>query len=387
MNDDPNVPPPYQPPPAPVVPQSVATSPTPAPRPRRGLKVYAIVVTLLFAVLLGIGAMWFVFDGLSFFEPTVPLQREFYKRPYQELVIGGDLSSDNKIAVIYLNGIISYEQLTDAFGRAAGSDPEGMVGEIKSQLKQAVEDRDVKAILIRMDTPGGEVTAADDLYHEVLQAKGKKPVVVSMASLAASGGYYVAAAADHIVASETTLTGSIGVIIQTITFEEAFKKIGVKPVVFKSGKHKDMLSFTHEPSEESAKLIQDLVQADYERFLDVVVQGRRNRMQGSEEAIKGKLRSGPADGRILLGKQAKGDGLVDAIGYFDNAVTDAKQIGKVKDAKLITYFRQVSLRDLLGISLTAPKQPAKVEFSIISAQQFRLQPGRRYYLHEAYALP
>ena len=387
MNQNPDIPPSFLPT------AGAGVSPQPEkPRRRTWLVVYAIVVTIL--LFLG-GALVLVLLMVHFAEGLLepaPLAKSAHKRPYQEAVLGGQEWSNNKIGVIYLTGVISYSTPLDISGRVRPSDEEGMVGELKAQLRQASEDKDVKAVLIRMDTPGGEVTAADDLYHEVSKVKKTKPVVISMASLAASGGYYVAAAANHIVASETTLTGSIGVIVETLTFEKALAKIGVKPVIFKSGKFKDILTPMREPTDEEAKLVQDLVMGDYERFLDVVAHGRmkaykQNPGAADVEEFKKVLRNGLADGRILTGRQAKEGKLVDSLGYFDDAVEKAKEIAGIKDAKLIQYYRPVSLRDLLGLSMSTAQQRIRLEFSLGASSNFHLEPGKRYYLHESYALP
>ena len=169
-------------------------------------------------------------------------------------------------------------------------------------------------------------------------------------------------------------------------------KIGIKPVVFKSGKFKDILSPMREPTEEEAKLINELVMNDYDRFLEVVAQNRAKAAKGGAsaaevEALKQELRNGLADGRVLNGKQAKEGKLVDSLGYFDDAVTKARELAGIKDAKLVEYYRQVSLRELLGLGVRTPAQPTHVEFSLGGYQPFHLQPGKRYYLQEAYALP
>lgn len=380
--------------PPPVYPSAPSATPPPLLPPRRrarGGRIVLILVLVALLVAIGVLCAWFLISAVTGNHPT-SLVKMAVKRPYQEAVVGGDESSANKIALIYLTGIITYDPVTDLFGRAASGEPEGMVGEMKSQLRQAASDKSVKAILIRMDTPGGEVTASDDLHHELLRIRQQKPVVVSMASLAASGGYYVAAAADHIVASETTLTGSIGVVISTLTFEETLKKIGVKPVIFKSGKYKDMLSPMRGPSPEEAALLQELVMLDYERFLDVVARGRirahnEKHSESDIAAFKEQLRGGLADGRVLIGKQAREGGLVDSLGFFDDAFERAKEIAKVSDARLVQYFRQISFRDLLRFSVQQRNHPLKVELPLLGLAELRLAPGKRYYLHEGYVLP
>src|SRR6185436_8894010 len=134
---------------------------------------------------------------------------------------------------------------------------------------QAREDSRVKAIVLEIDSPGGEVTASDEIYSAVVKTRARKPVVVYMNSLAASGGYYVACGGKYLMANETTITGSIGVIIQTLNYEQLFNKIGLTSIVFKSGKFKDMLNGARPVSQEERDFVQSFVMKTYEKFLGI----------------------------------------------------------------------------------------------------------------------
>ncbi len=163
----------------------------------------------------------------------------------------GARRSDEKIALIRLRGLIS--------SSIAGNVGESMVDDLRIALAQARNDDDVRAVVLEIDSPGGEVTASDVIYNAVVKTRARKPVVVYMDSLAASGGYYVSCGGKFLMASDTTITGSIGVIIQTLNYEHLFDKIGLSSVVFKSGKFKDMLNGDRPVTPEERELVQSFV--------------------------------------------------------------------------------------------------------------------------------
>ena len=154
----------------------------------------------------------------------------------------GEDGAELKIAQISLRGIITSAE--------PGSLGETMVDDLKLQLKQAVADDKVKSIVLYVDSPGGEVTASDIIYQAVVAARAQKPIVVYMGSLAASGGYYVACGGSHLIANETTFTGSIGVIMQAFHYKALLDKVGLEVITFKSGKFKDMLSGSRDLTDE-----------------------------------------------------------------------------------------------------------------------------------------
>ena len=288
---------------------------------------------------------------------------------FRETRIGGDDGAKEKIAVIHVQDLIS-------FSAPGVSGEEGMVGDIKEQLARASRDEKVKAIVIVIDSPGGEVTASDVIHHAVVTAKKKTgvPVVASLGPLAASGGYYVATGADWIVAHRTTLTGSIGVIFHLWNYRGLMDKVGVKPVVYKSGKMKDMLSpekLESEITAEEKEVAQRLVMSDYERFIEVVAEGRR--MKAAD------LKAGLADGRVLGGEEALKHNFVDQLGYFEDAVAKAKSLAKIEKAKLIKYEAPFSMRKLLSL-FAESRWPVGLPGLAGGREGFRLENGRFYYL-------
>ncbi len=245
--------------------------------------------------------------------------------PLQETVLSG--TGGSKVLVVDLSGLIS------------SRDPEGfidrpnLVAQIKEVLTVAAEDDDVKAVVIRINSPGGTVTASDMLYHEVRSFKKKRnvPVVASILDVGTSGGYYVAVAADKIVAHPSSVTGSLGVIMLTMNASGLLEKIGIEATAVTSGPRKDMGSPFRAMKPEERAIFQGVIDAFYARFLDVIQQGRPNL---SKDRIR-KL----ADGRIYSGEQAKALGLVDEIGYLDDAIELAKREAGIKEARVVLYRR------------------------------------------------
>src|SRR5262244_3772939 len=221
----------------------------------------------------------------------------------------GARATTDKIAVITMRGLIS--------SSIPGNVSDSMVDDTRAALQQARDDSRVKAVVLEIDSPGGEVTASDEIYSAVVKTRTRKPVVVYMDSLAASGGYYVSCGGRFLMANETTITGSIGVIIQTLNYEQLFNKVGLASVVFKSGKFKDMLNGARPITPEERDLIQRFVMETYDKFLSVV---------SKERSLPADLlRNNIADGRILSGKEALTDKLIDGIGELDDAFAKAKQ--------------------------------------------------------------
>jgi len=232
-----------------------------------------------------------------------------------------------KVLMIDIDGTISSALETGFLARE-----KSVVARVFERLERAAADPLVKAVILRLDTPGGEVTASDIVYHEVLRFKERtgRPVVGLMMSVAASGGYYIASACDVIVAHPSSLTGSIGVISIFPSLESLMSKVGVKVNVIKSGPSKDSGSPFREMTEEDRKLFQVIIDEYYEGFLEVVARGRKGKVPAAD------LRT-IADGRIYTAPQALKLGLIDAIGYFDDAFGQAKDLASLKSAKLVSY--------------------------------------------------
>lgn len=240
---------------------------------------------------------------------------------FGEVVVAKGKARDQKIALIAVTGLITS-------GRE-GVLRENMVEDLKAALRQATADEAVKAIVLHVESPGGEVTAADAIYRAVCEARAKKPVVVYMGAVAASGGYYIACGGSWLMAADTSITGSIGVIIQTLRYEELFGKIGLETLVFKSGQFKDLLSGSRQMTPEEKEYIQALVMQIYDKFLGVVAAERHLPAAG--------LRGGVADGRIVSGKDALGLKLIDQTGYLEDAYAKARELAAAPDARVIRY--------------------------------------------------
>lgn len=197
-------------------------------------------------------------------------------------------------------------------------------------LKHFREETAVKAIVLRIDSPGGGVGASQEIYAEVLKTRALKPVVASMGGVAASGGYYIAAAADGIVANPGTVTGSIGVIMGYTNFRELIDRIGLTPVVIKSGDFKDMGSPTREMTNQEKALLQGVIDDMHQQFVVAIAEGREMSMD-KVAAL--------ADGRIFSGKQAQAEGLIDRLGNFEDAVAWAGELGGI-GGKVTTVYEE-----------------------------------------------
>ncbi len=193
--------------------------------------------------------------------------------------------------------------------------------EVIRQLKILRESDAVKAIVVRINSPGGAVGPSQEIYREVMRTRESKAVVASMGSVAASGGYYIAAAADKVLANPGTITGSIGVIMGFTNFRQLMEKIGLTPVIIKSGQYKDMGSPTREMTPEERDLLQGVIDQIHQQFIKAVSSGRN--MQKDKVAAL-------ADGRIFTGQQALELGLVDSMGNFEDAVQLAGNMGGIK---------------------------------------------------------
>ena len=207
-------------------------------------------------------------------------------------------------------------------------------------LNKLEEDEDVKAIVLRVDSPGGVVGACQEIHDKVKEISQKKPVVVSMGSIAASGGLYISVPATKIVANPGTITGSIGVILQSYNVKQLADKIGIKVITVKSGKFKDLLNPFREPDEKTLQILQALIDDSYNQFVKAVAEGRKLPVEKVKKF---------ADGRIFTGRQAKELGLVDELGNFDRAVEVARELSKSPDARIFEAKpRKTFIQKLFG---------------------------------------
>jgi len=207
------------------------------------------------------------------------------------------------------------------------------------EIKEYTKDNSIKAIVLRVDSPGGAVAPSQEIYAEVKKAVAKKPVIVSMGSVAASGGYYIASPATRIVANPGTLTGSIGVIMELPNLEGLMNKIGIKTEVIKSGKHKDIASAFRAMGKEEREILQGVMDNVHEQFMKAVAEGRKIKI---EEVRK------IADGRIFTGEQAKTLGLVDELGTIEDATKAAAAlVGIDGEPEIVSKEDKLSIIDIL----------------------------------------
>lgn len=284
---------------------------------------------------------------------------------YTTEFISGNADAESRIAVIDVKGTIASEG--ESFGEVVANSKQ-----IVKLIRAAKDDEAVKAIIVDLDTPGGEVTASDEIYHE-LKLCGK-PVVAMMNTMAASGGYYVACGANKIVANKFTMTGSIGVIISTVDVSGLLDWARVKPEFYTSGKMKAMLNPAKPTTEEEAKVVQALVMDAYKEFAGIVSEARNIPL---EKITQGEL----GDGRVFDGEQALANGLVDQIGYFTTAEDAALELaGLTRDNCCIERFKSsTSLADLLGM-FGVKAQPVTFN-SLLSGTNIVLpKAGCPYYL-------
>jgi protease-4 len=256
----------------------------------------------------------------------------------------------NKVAIIEVSGLIMN-------ARASGllSDGENPVSLFREKLEHAAEDSSVKAVVLRINSPGGGVTASDIMYRDLLAFKEKtnKPVVACMMDVAASGGYYLAMGADSVYAHPTTTTGSIGVIMSLYNAHDLFKKLGVESDPIKSGPNKDLANPARKLTEQERAILQGMVNQFYDRFVSVVATGR-NLPEGQVRAI--------ADGRVYTAQEAKTLGLVDEIGYLEDALRDAKMRAGIKDAAIIAYDRGPGSRATIHAGM--PRIPSEISVKL-----------------------
>ena len=242
----------------------------------------------------------------------------------------------------------------DFSGEAVGVvEIEGAIADARdtiAHIRRFREDEDIKAIVIRIDSPGGAVGPSQEIYREIRKTVGTKKVVASMGAVAASGGYYVACATDGIVANPGTITGSIGVIMGYTNIRQLLDKIGMVPVVIKSGPYKDTGSPTREMRDDERDILQSITSGIHEQFVKAIVEGRKMDRAQVEAA---------SDGRIFTGEDAKARGLVDRLGNFEDALEWAGRLGGIdgevvpvyardKKLSLLRYLMSSSMSDLIS---------------------------------------
>jgi protease-4 len=264
----------------------------------------------------------------------------------------------SKVAQIDVTGLIIDAEKPQLLGR--GENPMSRFVEC---LRHAEADADVRAVIIRVNSPGGTVTASDVMYREIKRFKAAtgKPVVISMADVAASGGYYLAYAGDEIVAMPTTITGSIGVIMQTFNFAEGMRKIGIRADAITSGPNKAAGSPFEPMSPEHRELLQNVVTEFYAGFRQVVVDNRPAISESDIDRI--------TDGRVVTGRRAVELGMVDRLGDLHDAFAAAKERAGLKAARLVKYHRPI---EHIGSVYASGGSPVAGEAGGLGAAQINL---------------
>ena len=334
---------------------------------KRWIALVAAAVLLFFS--LGLNTIMAVFttDFFSSFESAFDVtESTVYETPIENGAM------DNRIALVSVEGTI-LDVGSGSLWEEVQYNHQGFM----AQLDSILNDDTVKGVVLEVNSPGGGVIESAEIYEKLVQIKEQReiPIYVSMGTYAASGGYYIAAPADKIFAQKETITGSIGVIMQAINYEELAEKVGIKFETIKSGQHKDMLGGSRASTEEEKAMLQEIIDESYEDFVDVIEQGR-----GMTEAEVKAV----ADGRILGGTQAVRAGLVDDIGKLDDTIAALRADYGLEDAQLFEYTTtNDSLGSLLGVkisSLFGPSQEEQLVQKILSTSN----SPRMMYLYGEY---
>jgi protease-4 len=254
-------------------------------------------------------------------------------RPLEEETVEGKGSS--KILLLDLSGVLSEDLPSFSLGAPPPRVP--LLARVREELQKAEKDDRVRALIVRINSPGGTITASDVLYHELLAFKERRkvPVIAAIMDVGASGGYYAALAADSIVANPTTVTGSIGVVMVTVNAQGLLERIGVAPLAIKSGPMKDAGSPFRSLTEPERAVFQSIIDEMYGRFVGLIVKARKL----PEDRVRA-----AADGRVYTAEQALRLGLVDRIGYLEDVVALAKERAGLTEARVVMYHRPKEYR-------------------------------------------
>ena len=326
---------------------------------------------------LGIAAGLFIFSVIINFATSLAfgnfgeLSEEFFAAAEEDfteqtIIEGKGL---DKILVLNVNGAIQDTGDVTSFFESVGYNHQNFL----KMIDQASEDETIEGIILRVNSPGGGVVESAEIHKKLveLKEKTKKPVYVSMGTMAASGGYYISTPADKIFAVPDTLTGSLGVIMQGVNYSGLAEKYGVTFETIKSGEFKDIMSPSREMTGEERDILQDMVNNSYEGFVDVIAEGRKMTESEVREI---------ADGRIYDGRQAKELNLVDELGYFEDAVEAMKKDHKLGNVSVVEYVSNTGFGSLL--SMSANKVFGK-EFEAVGLMKLLSQPNspRMMYLY------
>ncbi|MFH0926041.1 MAG: signal peptide peptidase SppA [bacterium] len=299
----------------------------------------------------------FLLSGCVFI--TIPLRPGVTE--LEEKTIYGEGKS--KFLLIDISGTISNKEKTGLLGT---SQELNIVARVKEELEKAEKDKAIKGLILMINSPGGEVAATDNIYHEIIKFKEKKKVgvIACLNEVAASGGYYIAASADKLIAYPTVITGSIGVITLRFDITGLMDKVGVKEVSIKTGENKDITSIFKELTPEEQKILQGIIDNLYNRFLSIVIESRAKLSPKDIDVIK--------DGRIFTAEEALKMGLVDRIGYFEDAVDLFKEETGLKKVRVVIYKRPYAYKpnvyststSFLAPSAQVNAQPALININL-----------------------
>ncbi len=284
----------------------------------------------------------------------------------RETVVLGE--SGPKIAMIEITGVISDEE---GRGRLAFAERPSVVVETRNALDLAADDEEVVGVILRINTPGGSVSASDTLYHEIelWKAETKRPVIAYLNGMATSGGYYVAMASDRVIAHPASITGSIGVIMPGLSLEGLMEKYGVTDQTITSGPFKDAGSMFRDMRPAERTQLQSVIDDLFGRFKEVVVKGR--------PALTPEKVAALADGRVYSSRQALDAGLVDQLGYLEEAVADLEKRAGISESRVVVYHRAGQVRE--NIYSQGPNISVQVtDVNLLPVRQSDLAPGFYY---------
>jgi protease-4 len=307
-------------PPGSVVPPPF--TPPPVPQGKKGS-----VWKVLWAIVTGFSVLANVMLFLILVGVVVLFASKSEKQFVEKVIEDGPRAT--RIAIVSVDGVIEEQKAQDVYW----------------QIKTAREDKTIKGLIIRVNSPGGTLSGSDQIYHEIVKYRNekKKPAVAFMQGVAASGGYYSSVACDTIIAEPTTITGSIGVIMEYLVLQQLLEeKLGIQPVVVKAGAKKDWPSPFAIPTDEQRQYMQErIINPAYEQFVKVVIEGRKDKL--TEEEIR-QL----ADGSIYWAQQAVENKLIDEIGYLKDAIKEVKAQAGIEKAEVIEYQKPFSLAEILS---------------------------------------
>jgi protease-4 len=288
-------------------------------------------------------------------------------KPLEEKLLEG--KGKPKILLVDLDGTISFK---DEAGYMGLKTKPSKVAFFREAFRKAETDPDIGGVIVRINSPGGTVAASDAIYHEITNFRQKKkvPVYAYITELGASGGYYVASASDRIIASPAAITGSIGVIAMKINIEGLLSKIGVSDETYKSGPKKDFWSPFHPSTPEEKKMLQDIIDRLYSRFVEVVYASRKKLLTEKEVRTL-------ADGRVVAAGEALESGLIDQVAYLDETIAEMEKALNIGQARVVTYARPGTFKSNIYSEMPAPG-PQVINLISISGDALSLFPGVQF---------